>query len=49
MIGTKHITEVMDSSNRVVGERSVGLGREVARLPGGIGNENAGMSMRKRG
>jgi hypothetical protein len=49
MIGTKHITEVMDSSNRVVGERSVGLGRRIAKCAGGIGNENAGMSMRKRG
>ena len=30
MIGTKHITEVVDSSNGVVEERSVGLGRRVA-------------------
>lgn len=49
MIGTKRVTEVVDSSNRVVGERSVGLGRRTARFAGGIGNENAGMSMRKRG
>ncbi len=49
MIGTKHITEVMDPGNGVVGERSAGLGRRVAMPAGGTGNENAGMSMRKCG
>ena len=49
MIGTKHVTEVVDSRKGVVGERSVGLGRRVAMRAGGIGNENAGMSMRKCG
>ena len=49
MIGTKHVTEVVGSSNGAVGERSVGLGRRVAMRAGGIGNENAGMSMRKCG
>ncbi len=49
MIGTKHVTEVVECGNTLVGERSVGLGRRVAMRAGGIGNENAGMSMRKRG
>ena len=49
MIGTKRVTEVVGSSNGVVEERSVGLGRRVAMPAGGIGNENAGMSMRKCG
>ena len=49
MIGTKHVTEVVDSRKGVVGERSAGLGRRVAMPAGGTGNENAGMSMRKRG
>ena len=34
---------------RVVGERSAGQGRREAIRAGGTGNENAGMSMRKRG
>ena len=49
MIGTKRVTEVMGPSNGAVEERSVGLGRRVAMPAGGIGNENAGMSMRKCG
>ncbi len=47
MIGTKHVTEVVGSLTGAVGERSAGLGRRVAMLAGGTGNENAGMSMRK--
>ncbi len=49
MIGTKRTTEVVESSNGLVGERSVGLGRREVIPAGGIRNENAGMSMRKCG
>ena len=33
----------------MVGERCVGLRRELARVPGGITNENAGMSSDNEG
>ena len=46
MIGTKHVTEVVDSGNRVVGERSVGLGRRVAMPAGGIGERSVGLGRR---
>jgi hypothetical protein len=49
MIGTKLYTEVVDSSNGVVGKRSNSSEGEAASDPGVVGSENADISNDNRG